>query len=105
MESALAVERENQQILFQSEDAKEGLAAYVEKRPATFTAKREKKLEPQRTQRATEGQRETTKEGFLCVLCVKNSRSYARKSSQNRKLQRVGRPVQRVAQGSRRQQG
>ena len=33
------VERENQQILFQSEDAKEGLAAYVEKRPATFTAK------------------------------------------------------------------
>jgi len=32
MESALAVERENQQILFQSEDAKEGLAAYVEKR-------------------------------------------------------------------------
>ncbi len=39
MESALAVERENQQILFQSEDAKEGLAAYVEKRPATFKAK------------------------------------------------------------------
>jgi enoyl-CoA hydratase/carnithine racemase len=39
MESALAVERENQQILFQSEDAKEGLTAYVEKRPATFTAK------------------------------------------------------------------
>ena len=39
MESALAVERENQQLLFQSEDAKEGLAAYVEKRPATFTAK------------------------------------------------------------------
>src|SRR6266508_6857824 len=39
MESALAVERENQQILFQSEDAKEGLAAYVEKRPAVFTAK------------------------------------------------------------------
>ena len=35
MESALAVERENQQLLFQSEDAKEGLAAYVEKRPAT----------------------------------------------------------------------
>ena len=33
MESALAVERENQQLLFQSEDAKEGLAAYVEKRP------------------------------------------------------------------------
>src|SRR5437588_4243790 len=39
MESALAVERENQQILFQSDDAKEGLNAYVEKRPATFTAK------------------------------------------------------------------
>lgn len=39
LESALAVERENQQLLFQSEDAKEGLNAYVEKRPATFTAK------------------------------------------------------------------
>src|ERR1700693_3491755 len=39
MESALALERENQQILFQSDDAKEGLAAYVEKRPATFKAK------------------------------------------------------------------
>jgi enoyl-CoA hydratase/carnithine racemase len=39
LESALAVERENQQLLFQSEDAKEGLSAYVEKRPATFTAK------------------------------------------------------------------
>ena len=39
MESALAVERENQQILFQSDDAKEGLAAYIEKRPAIFTAK------------------------------------------------------------------
>lgn len=39
LEAALAVERENQQILFQSDDAKEGLAAYVEKRPATFTAK------------------------------------------------------------------
>jgi enoyl-CoA hydratase len=39
MESALAVERENQQILFQSDDAKEGLTAYVEKRPAVFTAK------------------------------------------------------------------
>jgi enoyl-CoA hydratase len=39
MESALAVERENQQLLFQSEDAKEGLAAYVDKRPAIFKAK------------------------------------------------------------------
>jgi enoyl-CoA hydratase/carnithine racemase len=35
----LALERENQQLLFESEDAKEGLAAYVEKRPAKFTAK------------------------------------------------------------------
>src|SRR5512135_800850 len=39
IESALAVERELQQRLFSSEDAKEGLAAYVEKRPATFKAK------------------------------------------------------------------
>ena len=39
LESALALERENQQLLFQSEDAKEGLAAYVEKRPATFKAR------------------------------------------------------------------
>src|SRR5215471_15853894 len=39
LESALAVERENQQLLFQSEDAKEGLAAYVEKRPAEFKAR------------------------------------------------------------------
>src|ERR1700737_4089327 len=39
LESALAVERENQQLLFQSDDAKEGLSAYVEKRPATFKAK------------------------------------------------------------------
>jgi len=39
MEAALAVERENQQLLFQSEDAKEGLAAYVDKRPAEFKAK------------------------------------------------------------------
>src|SRR6202453_4749677 len=39
MESALAVERENQQILFQSDDAKEGLAAYVEKGPAVFKLK------------------------------------------------------------------
>ena len=39
LEAALALERENQQLLFQSDDAKEGLTAYVEKRPATFTAK------------------------------------------------------------------
>jgi enoyl-CoA hydratase/carnithine racemase len=39
LESALAVERENQQLLFQSEDAKEGLSAYVDKRPAEFKAK------------------------------------------------------------------
>ena len=39
MESALAVEREHQQLLVQSEDATEGLAAYVEKRPAIFKAK------------------------------------------------------------------
>ena len=38
-ESALAVERELQQQLFQSEDAKEGLAAYVEKRKPNFSAK------------------------------------------------------------------
>jgi enoyl-CoA hydratase/carnithine racemase len=35
-ESALAIERELQQQLFQSEDAKEGLAAYIEKRKAAF---------------------------------------------------------------------
>jgi enoyl-CoA hydratase len=35
-ESALAVERELQQILFQSQDAKEGIAAYVDKRVAKF---------------------------------------------------------------------
>jgi enoyl-CoA hydratase len=39
LESALAVERENQQLLFQSDDAKEGLAAYVEKRPAEFKSR------------------------------------------------------------------
>jgi enoyl-CoA hydratase len=39
LEAALAVERENQQLLFQSEDAKEGLAAYVDKRPAEFKGK------------------------------------------------------------------
>src|SRR5438105_2103473 len=39
LESALAIERELQQRLFSSDDAKEGIAAYVDKRPATFTAK------------------------------------------------------------------
>ncbi len=38
-ESALAIERELQQQLFQSEDAKEGIAAYVEKRMASFKAR------------------------------------------------------------------
>ena len=36
---ALALERELQQLLFTSEDAKEGLAAYVEKRAANFKGK------------------------------------------------------------------
>ena len=39
IESALALERELQQQLFQSEDATEGLAAYNENRKATFTGK------------------------------------------------------------------
>jgi enoyl-CoA hydratase len=38
-ESALALERELQQQLFQSEDAKEGLDAYVNKRKPIFTGK------------------------------------------------------------------
>ncbi len=38
-QDALAVERELQQQLFQSEDAKEGLAAYVEKRKPSFKGK------------------------------------------------------------------
>ncbi|MEO5511517.1 MAG: enoyl-CoA hydratase/isomerase family protein [Longimicrobiales bacterium] len=38
-QDALAVERELQQLLFQSSDAKEGIAAYVEKRKAAFQAK------------------------------------------------------------------
>ena len=36
LESGLALERELQQRLFQSKDAKEGIAAFVEKRTATF---------------------------------------------------------------------
>jgi enoyl-CoA hydratase/carnithine racemase len=39
MESALAIERELQALLFNSSDAKEGLNAYVEKRPAEFKSK------------------------------------------------------------------
>ncbi len=35
----LAMEREMQQLLFQSSDATEGLAAYIEKREAEFTGK------------------------------------------------------------------
>ena len=39
LESGLALERENQQLLCESDDAKEGLNAYIEKRFAVFTAK------------------------------------------------------------------
>jgi enoyl-CoA hydratase/carnithine racemase len=39
LESGLALERELQQQLFQSEDAKEGLAAYAEKRKPVFRGK------------------------------------------------------------------
>ncbi len=39
LEAGLAIERELQQQLFQSEDAKEGLAAYTEKRKAEFKGK------------------------------------------------------------------
>ncbi len=38
-EQALAIERELQQQLFQSDDAKEGLSAYVEKRKANFSGR------------------------------------------------------------------
>ena len=38
-EQALAIERELQQQLFQSDDAKEGLAAYVEKRKPNFSGR------------------------------------------------------------------
>jgi enoyl-CoA hydratase/carnithine racemase len=38
-QDALAVERELQQLLFQSSDAKEGLAAYIEKRKPQFKAR------------------------------------------------------------------
>src|SRR3954464_514994 len=39
MESALAIARDLQSLLFKSTDAKEGLNAYVEKRPAEFKSK------------------------------------------------------------------
>ena len=39
LEAGLALERENQQLLFESEDAREGLAAYLEKRSPAFKAK------------------------------------------------------------------
>ncbi len=38
-QDALAVERELQQLLFQSQDAKEGISAYVEKRKPSFQAR------------------------------------------------------------------
>lgn len=38
IEAGLSLERENQQLLFESEDAEEGLAAYLEKRSPRFKA-------------------------------------------------------------------
>ena len=39
LSAGLALERELQQQLFQSADAKEGISAYVQKRPARFQGK------------------------------------------------------------------
>jgi enoyl-CoA hydratase/carnithine racemase len=39
LESGLALERENQQLLFEGSDAKEGIAAYLEKRAPEFKAR------------------------------------------------------------------
>ena len=39
LEAGLALEREHQQLLFESQDAREGMAAYVEKRSPVFDAK------------------------------------------------------------------
>jgi enoyl-CoA hydratase/carnithine racemase len=39
LSEALAIERELQQLCFQSEDAKEGIAAHVGKRPGNFTGR------------------------------------------------------------------
>ncbi|MFN7131925.1 MAG: enoyl-CoA hydratase/isomerase family protein, partial [Myxococcales bacterium] len=39
LESGLALERELQQLLFTGEDAREGLGAYLEKRPPVFSGR------------------------------------------------------------------